>query len=342
MDDLSNMINEQRQCFEKPDKYQFECAMKVLEKYIRKNDFIKNFIYPWRNYDWSYTDFVKNQYDPVKLGGSSKGNLETLIRDIEIMVKIIESLVSSPNPDTKSVAKDPNNSKNDLVPCSISGGKIKELSDIKNQIDDLRDKIKKGDQKFKPKLLSLVKKTQQYISSCAVLNSISAQGLSQDKPYPDKFFKKLTGEKSSSFYTMIGSCPTNIDSKNECEKKGYNWIPNPLFNKPDNQRGVDTKAGSCFKGRYALIDNSPGLSIGQIKSLKGLIPSLIKNITEFSPDKLAFAAAGYGIPGLEIQQCEPFINRDNTLFGGFDIFTPVFLFLILILLLILVFKIFVI
>lgn len=336
MDGLSNMINEQRQCFEKPDKYQFECALKVLEKYIRKNEFIKNFIYPWRNYDWSYTDFVKNQYDPIKLGGSSKGNVETLIRDIEIMVKIIESLVTSPNPDTKSVAKDPNNPKNDLVPCSVDEKKIKEISDIKNQIDDLRDKIKEGDQKVKPKLLSLVKKTQRYISSCAVLNSISAQGLSQNKPYSDKFFKKLDGEKSSSFYAMIGSCPTNIDNKKECEKKGYSWIPNPLFKKPDNQRGVDTKSGSCFKGRYALVDNSPGLSIGQVKSLKGLIPSLIKNIMEFSPDKLAFAAAGFGIPGLEIQQCEPFIDSSDNVTEIDHLILFIFI-LILILLFILVF-----
>ena len=106
---------------------------------------------------------------------------------------------------------------------------------------------------------------------------------------------------------MIGSCPTKIDNKLDCEKKGYTWIPNSLFNKPENEKGVNTKAGSCFKGRYAYIDNTPGLNIGQIKSLKGLIPSLIKNISEFSPDNLVFAASGFGIPGLEIQQCEPFI-----------------------------------
>ena len=36
MNNLNDMIKEQKQCFQNPDGYQFECANKVLEKYIKK------------------------------------------------------------------------------------------------------------------------------------------------------------------------------------------------------------------------------------------------------------------------------------------------------------------
>ena len=46
-----------------------------------------------------------------------------------------------------------------------------------------------------------------------------------------------------------------------------------------------------------------------MKSLKGLIPSLVNNLGQLSPDQLAFAANGFGIPGLAIQSCqEDFVN----------------------------------
>ena len=157
--------------------------------------------------------------------------------------------------------------------------------------------------------------TQQALQTCTVLNSLKIEDLKQKKPYNHPYFnKKLDGEQSSSYYAQVGICPTKIESKKECIKKGYLWMGNPLFKKPSKDRGPDTKDGSCFRGRYSYIDNKPGLAIGNIKSMKGLIPSLINNLNQMSPNQLVYAAMGYGIPGLELQKCEEFIgNRQNSL-----------------------------
>ena len=69
-------------------------------------------------------------------------------------------------------------------------------------------------------------------------------------------------------------CPSKITDKNQCESKGFTWIPNPLYELPEMLRGPDTTPGSCYKGRYAYLNNKPGYTIGQIDDMNGLIPSL--------------------------------------------------------------------
>ena len=310
MNNLNDMIKEQKQCFQNPDGYQFECANKVLEKYIKKNKSIKSLIYPWSNFDWDYTVLVEKQYDPKILKVSSSGTIEALTKDIDALIKIVEALLVNPNPSENSGASNPNKKDNDLVPCSVGVNKIKNIAKLKNEINDIQNIINNGGNtpELSNRLGILIGKTQGFMKSCAVLNSLKVESSYDKQPYSDPFFKKkLDGEKSSSYFAKVGTCPTKINDKNACEKKGYSWISNPLFK--SKNKGVNTTVGACFKDKYMYINNAPGLSIGEIKNFKGLIPSLLNNLTDLSPDKFAFVAMGYGIPGLEVQKCEGFVGN---------------------------------
>lgn len=317
MNDIQNMIKEQTMCFRNPDGYQFECSQAVLEKYIRKNKLIGDLIYPWSNFNWDYSVIIEKKYKPEILGVSNSGSIEALTKDIDALIKIVEAFLITPNPSDNSGAGNPNKIDNDLVPCSVKNNQINQLKLIKEQINILQNIINQNkilflDNIYKNQLVMLIARTQDFLKSCVVLNNLKIESSKQKKPYDDAFFKRnMDGENSSSFYVKYGSCPSKINNKEECEKNGYTWMENPLFK--SKNKGVNTKNGSCFKGKYAFIENTPGLSIGNIKSAKGLIPSLLKNLTELSPDKFAFIAQGYGIPGLKIQKCEEsFINYNKT------------------------------
>jgi hypothetical protein len=335
MDDLSEMIKEQKQCFLNPDQYKFQCAEKVLEKYIRKNNLIKKLIYPWRNFDWDYSIIVEKNYNPIKHGASSKGTATALVNDISLLVKIIEGFIITANPNNQSGASDSSKKNNDLVPCNVSLNNINNLNKKINTLQNIINKESNPLSKtiFRQILFELIGKSQSIIKSCAKLNSLKEEELNQKKPYNSIFFdKKLDGENSSSYYALTGVCPSKISNKVDCENKGYTWMGNPLFK--SKNKGVDTKNGSCFRGKYLYIDNKPGLSIGETKSFKGLIPSLMQNLSELSPDKLAFAANGFGIPGLDIQQCghESFVNykSSNILFKTIDILICIILMILII------------
>jgi hypothetical protein len=114
--------------------------------------------------------------------------------------------------------------------------------------------------------------------------------------YPEYF--PLTGEKSSSYFVKVGTCPvSSIKDPDECEKKGYNWIPN-LVNPPSDaddyypeqeseEEGIPPQQegdagsgkGNCFKPRYMYINNQPINIFG----MKGLITSIAKDITSLNP-----------------------------------------------------------
>ena len=269
---LRNMFSKVNQCLTGGLEYGLQCSSAVIEKNIRQLPFIKNLIYPWRNYDWDYSQYVKNYYEPKQLGASGKGNIKALIKDVNALMKIIDGLIIDANPNNKSKASDINR-KNDLAKCYKTASRV----------------------------------------SCYLLNKTKSSYLSQKPPYDHSFFKKpIDGSSSSSFYTQIGICPTKINNKKACLKKGGQWIENPFYKLPELLRGPDSTPGNCFLGRYAYIDNRPGLNIGNIKNMNGIIPSIANDMLKLSPDKLMAVAMGNGVDGVDLQKCEPFIVKKNS------------------------------
>lgn len=269
---LQAMFSEIKECFA-DGSFALQCAAAITEKYLRRLSFIRDLVYPWRNYDWDYTEYVKKNYNTKLLKVSGDGTATAIINDVNAILKLIEGLLFDANPDNNSSASNPASRNNDLVDCYNQAGGV----------------------------------------SCQILNAAKMSYLNQNAPYEDDFFKKhLDGQYSSSYFVKVGMCPTNISDKKTCEAKNFKWIPNPLYELPKVFRGPDTKAGSCYRGKYTFIDNKPGLEIGQIQDTNGLIPSLAKDMLEISPDKIMAAAMGIGIPGMDIQKCnESFTNKKS-------------------------------
>ena len=89
-----------------------------MEKSIRDLPFMKNLVYPWRNYDWDYTTYVKNNYDPKSMGvKDGANNLTGIITDVQAIISLINGLLMDPNPSDNSSASNPNSKGNDLVKC---------------------------------------------------------------------------------------------------------------------------------------------------------------------------------------------------------------------------------
>lgn len=207
-------------------------------------------IYPWNNLKWDYQQFVKNKYNPVKLGIRKDGTFDATFKNMDIMMKQMDSLISDPNPDNNSVAG----------------------------IDDRTNRNK----------------------------SYS----NQRKPYEDPFFnKQLNGKFSSSYFAQTGFCETK-DNEIDCKNKNLVWM-----------------GDKCYKKKYLYLDNSPGLKVGYVENMNGLIPSLINDVTQLNPSAFMGVLQGYSVPGADIQQCENehFMNNDSS-----ELISLIFIFLLVI------------
>ena len=192
---LKDMMDEQAMCFKKMDKYSFQCLTEVTQKYIRKLPIVKDLIYPWKNFDWDYQTFVDNNYDPKKLGGSSKGDIKTIIKDIEILLKIVEGFLFSANPNSKSRSSQLNNNNSDLIKCGVTPSQINGLKELDRKRLELRDLINKTKnqtekQSLQIHLADIIKKSSNLISACGIINKIAIEKNNQKRPNKDKFFDK--------------------------------------------------------------------------------------------------------------------------------------------------------
>lgn len=120
--------------------------------------------------------------------------------------------------------------------------------------------------------------------------------------YPEKIYP-TKGEYSTSYFIKIGTCPTSINNRQQCIKKGYKWISNPkkltniqkYFSKIGPQKifAINQPDNECIKPQYMYINNRP-----QGKE-KGIVPSIAEDIMNITPEKLS-----------------AILNGHNTLSGG--------------------------
>lgn len=339
LQNMADMLREQNQCLEMGGKYSNQCTIAIANKYTRMLPFMKNLVYPWRNYDWDYSMYVEKYYEPKKnFGASDSHSITAIIRDVNSIINLIDGLLVDPNPSgykqsigqprpkiVTSAASDPSYVRNDLVPCASNTFDPVKVDKLQSQVSQLMgtiQTIQKQPQNQNTVIqLSVLKESlkvtiallDQAGDSCSLLNQTKIDGLQQKAPYDDAFFRRypLDGTNSSSFYSQIGYCPTNITNQSECDSKGYQWTPNPLAQVIPSSFG-NIAAGTCMRGRYAYIDNKPGLTIGQIKNFKGLIPSLMNDMLDLSPDKIFAVASGEGVPGFSVQHCDEGFTVGNS------------------------------
>ena len=219
-------------------------------------------IYPLNNVDFDYSQYTKNVYNPYSLGFDNKPTIPALRDNILKLGNYASAILEHPTP---------------------SEGAVAGLSDVNPYNEELKE-IKKMTGDF----------------------PLPYPTFRQDFP-EDKY--PTTDEYASSYFMQQGWCPTRITTETECRARNYKWSPNPVKTKvpegydvvpatertgqeipgqtntteTERQAKVEDPAdGSCFKPRFAYIDNSAKGSM----IFKGLVPSMVNDMLQFRPDQL--------------------------------------------------------
>lgn len=290
MDSIRELSAELRKCDQLGSSWNGWCKEQVRKRWLQ--NLIGPRVYPWVNAEWSYRQFVKNNYDPTKLGLDYGEGFSALMKNIDILIKQVNSLLVDPNPNDSSVAGRSDQPYTNNRYASRYERLYREIAELKK--DPVANKYQ----------LQALQSTIKYLEDNRLVtakelglavNSVAAE---QKAPYSDPFFNRpKRGRGSSSYYVQTGFCKTK-DNEQNCKSKGMNWI-----------------GDTCYKGKYMYLDNAPGLKVGYIKDMNGLIPSLINDVTQLNPKAFAGLLQGYGVPGAEIQMCdedlEHFQSRDS-------------------------------
>ena len=86
-----------------------KCESIAMAKLFRQIPMIRDSIYPWKNYDWSYTNYVNNNYS-AKATGSRGGKGSNMKKNINIFWKLFDAYFKDPNPGSDSEAGKQNSS----------------------------------------------------------------------------------------------------------------------------------------------------------------------------------------------------------------------------------------
>jgi hypothetical protein len=296
MVNIQDLWNELKKCDQLGGSFNGWCKDQVRMRWFEK--LLGSRIYPWINLSWNYQQYVKNNYDPRNLGIRKEGNMRALIANIGVLINQLNSLLMDPNPDGNSVAgisdqpKSNNPFKSVYLSLKAQINELKRVPSVENtqKIAALKD------------ALQLIEKNRQ-ISAKEYGLGTNLDATYQPPPYSDDFFNKpLRGKNSSSYFAQTGFCKTKDNNMNDCKSKGHSWI-----------------GDVCYKGKYVYLDNSPGLKIGYVENLNGLIPSVINQAMQLNPNAFMGILKGYSVPGIDIQQCmeedeeenEHFQNNNN-------------------------------
>ena len=249
---------------------------------MRKLPFIRGSVQPWQNYDWDYGNYIDNNYSVNATGATKKGSISAIFKNIKAFIKLAKGYLVEPNPADSSYAgkfaRDGDIAYYECIGSAIDAGTGKPIND--------------------PRLRE----------SCRAKHKVKYR-TRQKAPTSDQFLKKhkISGDGSSSYYVKIGTCPRpDLKTRSNCEKNGFDWIPNPLdavMSKMPKIMRTETSSGSCHQPRYAYLDNKPGFTIAGFKA-RGLIPALANDFLSLSPDKLTAALQGQSVSGLySVQPC---------------------------------------
>jgi hypothetical protein len=251
-----------------------DCQEAASTKLSRAMPYAYKNIYPWRNYDWNYSNFIDNNYSTLATGATKTGSLDAMKKNFAAFRKLVGAYVEDPNPSPKSIAG--GKTKNDDYPYYECTDGIKDMDGY---------------------LLNTPNETKR----CRITHDIKYKKL-ETPPTTDDFLKgndKISGEKASSYFVRVGNCPRpDIKTQSACESKGYFWTP------PN-----EDSSGNCEQPRYAYMDNTPGFKIGG-KRIQGLVPSIAKDFLSLTPDKILAVAMGSNIDGVfQLQPC-PIVNEE--------------------------------
>lgn len=116
--------------------------------------------------------------------------------------------------------------------------------------------------------------------------------------YPEESYP-TSGNYSSSYFVQSGFCPVvSAKSREDCLGRDpkYTWIPDEV-QIPSDVKGFFSKtqtpeSGSCYKPRYSYVNNANDDGL-----FEGLIPGIIKDVSDLNPSNFFRTLEGKTIPG---------------------------------------------
>ena len=333
---VSDLNAVSKQCAElKGDDYEYciDVAKKRNSQYNRGSE-----IYPWVNSNWSYRRFVKNRYDPQRLGLDQSGTFGALSRNIDIGMKEVDALITDANPSADARAgiddqplyyyEAATESLNDLVEIrknreqayrnngsdenkqayenalKTEYAKRNEMSDSNYYANIQRNLSRKINE-------SGGKNTQDIQNTLSIMRDYERSGYVTPTDYARGLNAEMASQTQPYADPFFDKPTTGEHSSSYFMRSGY--CKTNIKTEAECKEKGDGYAwigGKCYSGKYVYLDNSPRLSGGYFDNLKGLVPSTINDIVSLNPSNFVGILKGYSVPGMEIQKCpenkEPF------------------------------------
>lgn len=76
----------------------YNCLAVAKNNLKRRIPFIRDLVYPWKNYDFNYGNYVINNYSPAETGATGDGNFNAIYRDVKAFIKLLDGFISDPIP----------------------------------------------------------------------------------------------------------------------------------------------------------------------------------------------------------------------------------------------------
>lgn len=296
---LDIYITECERCATEGDN-DYLCHRNAKINLTRRLPMVAKSIYPWKNYDWNYSNYIDNNYHPDYTGATRAGNVTALYKNANAMVKLINGLIADPIPNKFSKASAPSWDSDypSVKACTSRGCKTAQA-------------IKMGFKQNKPYNSTFLNNNTKGINSSSYYyqfgtcprHDIKTMKACEKKGFqwiPDVMMNTL--DKALDFMDGMN----NIADEMEGKKK-----------KPTKRQKKQNNAGICHQQRYGYIDNTAKPFIDG-SNLKGIVPAIANDLLSLTPDKMLGAAMGASNNSLVLQQCpnttkylEKFSNKEN-------------------------------
>lgn len=201
----------------------YKCLNTAIEKLLRNLPFAYQSVYPWKNYDWDYGNYVDNQYSAQATGSSGRGSLSQVMKNLSIFIQLLRGYLTDPNPGAKSKAGS-TDSASDYPIYGCQGNNAK---------------------------------------GCQATWKVKNSGPEKAPYPDPFFNRSTTGENASSYFVRVGSCAQPVKSEVECTKKGYHWYSTGCFsdryawinNTPGLQLNLGKGSVTLGKGYFPTLAN---------------------------------------------------------------------------------------
>ena len=246
-----------------------KCESIAMAKLFKQIPMIRDSIYPWKNYDWSYGNYVNNNYS-AKATGSKGGAGSDAWKNYNIFWKLFDAYFKDPNPGTASVAG-ADNSSSDYPIYGCNGDK---------SVCRKRYNVKYGSKQEMP-----------YKSTFFKNNSLTGESSSS-------FFQKVGFCERS-----------DINDRYYCDKLNYRWINRPRTdpkNLDEIPAGICYQPKYVYIDNTPGLSTSPGekpLPVGTVVKLKVSAPQYNGTTGKIVSNSLNHPADSY------IVECHDKIKR---------------------------------